>query len=79
MSLQELIITGRAMRAQDKGLMAMDESTPICNKRFKKAGIPHTGETRRYYREMIVTTPELGGFIIEARLLISPPARSILQ
>ena len=60
MSSQELIATAMAMVAEDKGLLAMDESTPTCNKRFEKAGIPQTEETRRSYRELIVTTPGLG-------------------
>src|SRR6202162_1063786 len=63
MSSQELVATARAMVAEDKGLLAMDESTPTCNKRFEKVGIPQTEETRRSYRELIVTTPGLGEFI----------------
>ena len=63
MSAQELITTAQAMVAEGKGLLAMDESTPTCNKRFEKAGIPQTEETRRSYRELIVTTPGLGEFI----------------
>ena len=59
MSLQKLIATAGALVAKDKGLLAMDESTPTCNKRFAKAGIPQTEEARRLYREMIVTTPRL--------------------
>ena len=38
----------------------MDESVSTCNKRFEEAGIPTTIEYRRAYREMIVTTPNLG-------------------
>lgn len=49
-----------AMTANDKGLLAMDESNPTCNKRFEKAGIPQTEEARRAYREMIITAPHLG-------------------
>ena len=63
MSAQELIATAKAMVAEDKGLLAMDESTPTCNKRFEKVGIPQTEEARRSYREMILTTPGLGEFI----------------
>jgi fructose-bisphosphate aldolase class I len=48
------------MVADDKGLLAMDESNPTCNKRFAKRGIPQTEETRRAYRELIVNTPGLG-------------------
>ena len=48
------------MVADNKGLLAMDESTPTCNKRFAKLGISQTLEARRAYRELIVTTPGLG-------------------
>jgi fructose-bisphosphate aldolase class I len=46
--------------ADSKGLLAMDESTPTCNKRFASVGIPQTEEARRAYRELIVTTEGLG-------------------
>jgi fructose-bisphosphate aldolase class I len=52
----ELRDTATALFADDKGLLAMDESNPTCNKRFAGLGIPQTEETRRAYREMIVTT-----------------------
>ena len=44
MSLQELINTAMALVAGDKGLLAMDESNPTCNKRFARLGIPQTEE-----------------------------------
>ena len=47
----------------DKGLLAMDESNPTCNKRFAALGIPQTVEARRAYRELIVATPKLGHYI----------------
>jgi fructose-bisphosphate aldolase class I len=56
------------MVAEGKGLLAMDESNPTCNKRFEKVGIPQTEEARRSYREMILTTPGLGEFISGAIL-----------
>ena len=68
MNLQALIDTARKMVAGDKGLLAMDESNPTCNKRFAKWGIPQTEETRRAYRELIVTTPGLGESISGAIL-----------
>jgi len=64
MKTQELIDTARAMVAGDKGLLAMDESTPTCNKRFAKLGIPLTVEARRAWRELIVTTPGLGSPLV---------------
>ena len=59
MNMQELIGTARALLSNDKGLLAMDESNPTCNKRFARLGIPQTVEARRAYRELIVTTPGL--------------------
>ena len=68
MNTQDLIDTARALVADDKGLLAMDESNPTCNKRFAKVGIPQTEESRRAYRELIVTTPHLGECISGAIL-----------
>jgi fructose-bisphosphate aldolase class I len=68
MKVQELADTARALLAGDKGLLAMDESTPTCNKRFAKLGIPQTVEARRAYRELIVTTPGLAESISGAIL-----------
>ncbi len=68
MNDQTLIDTARALVASDKGLLAMDESNPTCNKRFAKLGIPQTEEARRAYREWIVTTPQLGECISGAIL-----------
>ncbi len=68
MTAQELIDTARMLVAGDKGLLAMDESNPTCNKRFARLGIPQTEEARRAYRELIVTTPGLGECISGAIL-----------
>ena len=68
MNTQELINTARKMVADDKGLLAMDESNPTCNKRFARLGIPQTVEARRAWRELIVTTPGLGESISGAIL-----------
>lgn len=68
MSLQQLIETAYAMVADDKGLLAMDESTPTCHKRFAKLNIPQTEEFRRDYRELLVTTPGLNEAISGAIL-----------
>lgn len=68
MNVQALIDTARTLVAGDKGLLAMDESIPTCNKRFARLGIPQTEEARRAYRELIVTTPDLGECISGAIL-----------
>ena len=68
MNLQNLTDTAKALVADGKGLLAMDESNPTCNKRFAKLGIPQTVDARHAYREMIVTTPGLGECISGAIL-----------
>lgn len=60
MDVRKLNETARTLVGGDKGLLAMDESNPTCNKRFAALGIPQNEETRRAYRELIVTTPGLG-------------------
>ena len=68
MNFRDLIKTAKAMVANDKGILAMDESLPTCNKRFAKLGIPLTEEMRRVYRELIVTTQGLAESISGAIL-----------
>ena len=68
MNTQKLIDTAVALVAGNKGLLAMDESIPTCNKRFAKQGIPQTEDARRAYRELIITTPRLGECISGAIL-----------
>ncbi len=68
MRLQDIINTAKILVSSNKGLLAMDESNPTCNKRFAKLGISQTEEARRSYRELIVTTPGLGDCISGAIL-----------
>ena len=68
MNTQALKSTAQSMVADGKGLIAIDESTGTCNKRFAKWDIPQTEETRRQYRELIVTTPGLSESISGAIL-----------
>ena len=58
----------RAMVGAGKGVLAIDESTGTCNKRFAKLGIPETTEMRRAYRELLLTAPGLGAYISGAIL-----------
>ncbi|WP_293881329.1 class I fructose-bisphosphate aldolase [Sphingomonas sp.] len=48
------------LMAGDKGLLAIDESNGTCNRRFAALGIVQSEENRRRWRELIVTTPDLG-------------------
>jgi len=68
MNTKDIIDTAKALVADNKGLLAMDESYPTSNKRFAKLGIPETAELRRDYREMIVTTSGLNESISGAIL-----------
>lgn len=63
MNAQELGKTAKSLVENGKGLLAMDESLPTCNKRFAALNIPQTEEMRRDYREMILTTPHLSDAI----------------
>ena len=63
MDIKAIKDTAIKLMAEDKGLLAMDESNSTCNKRFEQLGIPQTEDARRAYREMIVTTPGLSKFI----------------
>lgn len=77
MNAQQLIDTAETLVADDKCLLAMDESNPTCNKRFSALGIPQTEAARRAYRKMIATTPALGTSIYDE--LTFSDARSIQQ
>lgn len=46
-----------------KGILAIDESMPTCNKRFEKLGVPTTEEKRREYRELLITAPNIEKYI----------------
>ena len=68
MNKMELIETAKVLVSNDKGILAMDESNPTCNKRFAALEIPQTEEARCAYREMIVTTSGLSKSISGAIL-----------
>jgi len=55
-SLEEI---AARMLAPGKGILAADESTGTANKRFAALGIPQDEETRRNWRELLVTSPEV--------------------
>jgi len=68
MESQSLIDIAKRLVAAGKGILAMDESVPTCNKRFAKLGIPQTEKARRTYRELIVSVPDLNECISGAIL-----------
>jgi len=46
-----------------RGILAADESTPTIKKRFDAIGTESTGENRRAYRSLLLSTPGLGEYI----------------
>ena len=59
MKPQELTNTIKALFANDKGILAMDESTKTCNQHFASVGVEQTEVERRNWRELIITTAGL--------------------
>jgi fructose-bisphosphate aldolase class I len=49
--------------AAGRGVLAADESVPTITKRFEAVGIVSTSESRRAYRDLLVTTPGLADSI----------------
>jgi fructose-bisphosphate aldolase class I len=60
MNSMQLVKTAQAMVAEGRGILAIDESTGTCQKRFDAIGVECTEETRRDYRGMLLSTPGLG-------------------
>jgi fructose-bisphosphate aldolase class I len=63
MPANDLQSTARELVANNKGILAADESIPTIGKRFGSIGIESTEENRRAYRDMLLTTPGLQEFI----------------
>lgn len=63
MDKQLLSRTAAAMVAKGKGLLAADESSGTCEKRFKSVGVDCTEENRRAYRGLLFSTPGIEQFI----------------
>jgi fructose-bisphosphate aldolase class I len=57
MDKQLLAKTAAAMVAKGKGILAADESSGTCEKRFKSVNVECTEETRRAYRNLLFSTP----------------------
>ena len=63
MDKDKLLNTTKALLVKSKGILAADESTRTCKKRFDSVGIEFTEENRRKYRELLFTTPEMEEYI----------------
>ena len=60
---QELAATAAALVAPGKGILAIDESGSTIKKRFDLIGVESKTETRRAYRDLLITTHGLSQFI----------------
>ncbi|HWC01940.1 MAG TPA: class I fructose-bisphosphate aldolase [Methylomirabilota bacterium] len=61
--MERLEATARALVPPGKGILAADESHPSIGRRFEPLGIPNTEETRRVYRQMLLTTPGVADYV----------------
>lgn len=68
MDLDTLKTTALEMVARGKGILAMDESNPTCQKRFEKLGVAATEENRNTYRSLLVTAQGIEKYISGAIL-----------
>jgi fructose-bisphosphate aldolase, class I len=57
MDTAALVATAKTLVAPGKGILAADESTATLTKRFAAVGVESTTESRRDYRELLVTAP----------------------
>jgi len=55
--------TAAAMVAKGKGILAADESSGTCEKRFKSVNVECTEENRRAYRNLLFSTPGIEQFL----------------
>jgi fructose-bisphosphate aldolase class I len=51
--------TAAAMTAPGKGILAADESIATMSSRLRNAGVAATADSRRFYRQLLCTTPGL--------------------
>jgi fructose-bisphosphate aldolase class I len=63
MAAQDLESTARALVAENKGILAADESDGTIKKRFDSIGVESTEEKRRAYRDLLFTTEGAEEFI----------------
>ena len=59
----DIEILARSLVTSGKGILAADESLGTIEKRFQAVGIESTEATRRAYRDLLFTTPDIEPFI----------------
>jgi fructose-bisphosphate aldolase class I len=63
MNMDELKSVAKAIAANQKGVLAADESNPTIKKRFDTIGLESTEEHRRRYRELLFTADGIEEYI----------------
>ena len=63
MELNSLQDIAAAMVASGRGILAADESTPTCTKRFESIGVESTEANRNAYRDMLFTAEGMDAYI----------------
>tara|TARA_B100000029_G_C17535026_1_gene944585 strand:+ start:188 stop:1210 length:1023 start_codon:yes stop_codon:yes gene_type:complete len=63
MDLNNLNDIANKMVEKGRGILAADESSPTCKKRFDSIGVESTEQNRNAYRDMLFTTPGMNEFI----------------
>ena len=61
--MSELHAVAHKMVKKGKGILAADESTPTCNKRFESINTDSTAESRNFYRNMLFTAKDIEKYI----------------
>ena len=61
--MSELHIIAQQMVQKGKGILAADESTGTCTKRFEGIGVESTASSRNFYRSTLFTAPGLEHYI----------------
>ncbi|MAQ31602.1 MAG: fructose-bisphosphate aldolase class I [Flavobacteriales bacterium] len=61
--MENLKLIAQKMVSEGKGILAADESTPTCTKRFNALELESTSSSRQSYRSMLFTSPELEKYI----------------
>ena len=61
--MEALNVIASKMVAKGRGILAADESTPTCTKRFESIGVESTYATRNEYRDMLLGADSLSEYI----------------
>ena len=61
--MNELKKIAKRLVSEGKGILAADESTPTCTKRFESIGVKSTELTRNEYRSWLFSTIDIEKYI----------------